>query len=211
MEANLIKWGNGEKFLSFLEDIRRDTENGLMIENGVKNTGKFLQVLQVPQVKGQGFPAYDPRVAKAMGVTFCTSLKGADHTSGLAILGRQARAGIDYGEFTQNFKKVELSRELQIAIMLMDTLGFCYFISSNFQNIELSIRLLNAENGENLTLQDMISLGKMLLKKELDFNHTAGINFSDLIPDFFKTEPSEPTGLVWDMPSKELDEIWEKM
>ena len=99
-DAGLLAFGDGERALALLAEIRQGTPLGRLLGNGASITGKALGVRRVPAVKGQALSAYDPRSIKGTGVTYATSPQGADHTCGLTI-----RAKIDH-----------LSPEGQIAV-----------------------------------------------------------------------------------------------
>ncbi|MFX1596873.1 MAG: aldehyde ferredoxin oxidoreductase N-terminal domain-containing protein, partial [Promethearchaeota archaeon] len=113
MDSGKVKWGDTKKVFEILEEIRRDSDLGQLFGNGVVHLGKEIGYSRIPHVKGQGISGYDPRVFKAMSVTYATSPMGADHTSGAAITGRVASQHKDYGELTENEGKFDLSFELQ--------------------------------------------------------------------------------------------------
>ena len=71
---------------------------------------------------------------------------------------------------------------------------------------------LNAMYNLELTREDVINIGKNILKAELDFNAKAGI-LQDMngIPEFFRTESSEPTGLKFTFTKEELNQFWKKL
>ena len=213
MDNGEIDWGDAEKVIEILnKEIRNNTEIGKMYGNGVKNIGQLLNAKRIPQVKGQGISAYDPRVMKAMGVTFATSTMGADHTSGAAIVSRVPRQGRDYGEYLNNEHKLDLSFELQVYTAVMDSMGLCYFIGPNYENMELIANALNAMYNLNLTRKDVINIGINILKSELEFNQKAGISqeMND-VPDFFKTEKSDPHNLNFTFEKSELTTFWKRL
>ena len=76
MEGGLAKFGDGNKALELLEEVRKVTPLGRIIASGTENTGKTLGVVRVPISKGQAFPAYDPRTVKGIGVTYATTPMG---------------------------------------------------------------------------------------------------------------------------------------
>jgi len=213
MDCGKIKWGNAQKILEILDkEIRNNTELGKLYGNGVKNIGEKLNAKRVPQVKGQGISAYDPRVFKGMGVTYATSPQGADHTAGAAIAGRTANQNKDYGELTENKGKFDLSYELQLYTIVMDLMGCCYFIGPSYENMELIAYAINAMYDLNLTRDDVIDIGKKILKTEIEFNEKAGItNSTNVVPEFFRQEPSEPTGLKYTFSKEDLKSFWDKL
>ena len=213
MDCGKVSWGDADSVLNILDkQIRENTELGKLYGNGVKNIGKKLNAKRVPEIKGQGISAYDPRVFKGMGVTFATSPMGADHTSGAAIAGRVASQSKNYGDLTKNDGKLDLSFELQIYTTVLDSLGCCYFIGPSYENMEIIAAAINAMYNLNLTREDVIDIGKSILKTELAFNEKAGITKEmDDIPDFLKQEPSEPSGLKFTFTKKELHNFWKKL
>lgn len=212
MDNEKVNWGDAEKVFEILEEIRKGSEIGHLYGNGVVHLGKKFNAKRVPQVKGQGISGYDPRVFKGMSLTYATSPMGADHTSGAAIAGRVASKHKDYGELTNNKGKLELSYELQVYTAVLDSMGCCYFIGPSYENMDIIAGAINAMYGVNLTQEDVIELGKKILKSEIEFNEKAGINqeMNDL-PKFFREEPSEPTGLVYTFNKEETSKFWSKL
>jgi len=213
MDCNKIQWGDTDAVFDILDkEIRNNTDIGKLYGNGVKNIGKKLNAQRIPEIKGQGISAYDPRVFKGMGVTYATSPMGADHTSGAAIAGRVASQIKDYGELTENEGKLDLSFELQVYTTVLDSIGCCYFIGPSYENMEIVTNAINAMYNLNLTREDVINIGKQILKTELAFNEKAGItkNKND-VPEFLKLEASEPSGLKFTFTKEELHNFWEKL
>ncbi len=213
MDSGKIEWGNAQKVFEILDkEIRNNSELGKLYGNGVKNIGEKLNAKRIPQVKGQGISGYDPRVFKGMGITFATSPQGADHTAGAAIAGRTANQTKSYGELTENNGKFDLSYELQIYTIVMDSVGCCYFIGPSYENMELISLAINAMYDLNLTRDDVIEIGKNIIKIEIEFNEKAGIaqNTND-VPEFFREEPSEPTGLKYTFSKEDLKSFWDKL
>ncbi len=213
MDCRRVEWGDAEKVLKILDnEIRRNTEEGQLYGNGVKNIGDKLNAKRIPQIKGQGISAYDCRVFKAMGVTYATSPMGADHTSGAAIAGRVASQHKDYGELTKNEGKLDLSFELQIYTAILDSMGCCYFIGPSYENIEIVKSAINAMYNLNLTRKDIINIGIQIIKTELEFNDKAGITpeMND-VPEFFREQPSEPVDLKFTFDLDELKSFWNRL
>ncbi|MFX1337439.1 MAG: aldehyde ferredoxin oxidoreductase C-terminal domain-containing protein [Promethearchaeota archaeon] len=213
MDAGKIDWGDAEKVIEILDkEIRCNTKIGQFYGNGVCHLGKELNFERIPHVKGQGISAYDPRVFKAMSLTYATSPMGADHTAGAAIAGRSARTDRDYGDIYDMENKEELSFELQIYTAVLDSMGCCYFIGPSYENMEIVAKAINAMYNTKLTREDVINLGKQIIKIELEFNEKAGITqeMND-VPEFFKKESSEPTNLKFEFPKDTLTNFWSKL
>jgi len=213
MDSGKIEWGDANAVKEILgKEIRNGTEKGVIYGNGVVHAANAIGATRVPHVKGQALSAYDPRVFKAMAVTFATSPMGADHTAGAAIYGRKAYSDKDYGEVDESRMKIDLSTELQIFTAVMDSIGCCYFIGPSWRNMGYIANLLNAMHGWNLSAEDVMNWGKEIINMEIEFNKKAGLkeDTNDL-PDFFRTEPLEPTGSKFDISKEELASAWKNL
>ncbi len=212
MEAGLIKFGDAEGAINLLKEVGKGSYLGRIIGSGAAVTGKVFGVERVPVVKGQALPAYDPRAVQGIGVTYATSTMGADHTAGYAIATNILKSG-GYVDPLRTEGQVELSRNLQIATAAVDSTGMCLFIAfalldqpETFQSL---LDLLNAFYGWSLTADDVVALGKKILKIERDFNTRAGFTKEhDRLPAFFRTEKLPPHNVTFAVPDEELDTLY---
>ncbi len=212
MDNQKIAWGDAKKVFEILEEIRKNSKIGQLCGNGVCHFGFLINAKRIPQVKGQGISGYDPRVFKGMGVTYSTTPMGADHTAGAAIYGRAANKNKDYGDYNIDKGKLDLSYELQVYTTVLDSMGCCYFIGPNYENMELLALAFNAMHGTNLIAKNLIELGKNTLRMELEFNEEAGITQdSNTVPDFFREEASEPSGLKFTFSKIKLKNFWKRL
>jgi aldehyde:ferredoxin oxidoreductase len=163
-------------------------------------------------VKNQAIPAYDPRAVKGIGITYATTPMGADHTSGYSI----ATNILGVGGHVDPLKKegqIDLSRNLQIATAAVDSTGMCLFIAFPVLDspacLQALIDMINARFGIALTGDDVVGLGKYVLKTEHQYNLDAGFtNKDDRLPEFFEYEPVSPHNAVWDFTPEEIDTFW---
>jgi aldehyde:ferredoxin oxidoreductase len=213
MEAGVLPFGDGKGVIRMLkEEIAKGTPLGRLLGSGTANVGKTYGIARVPVVKNQAIPAYDPRSVKGIGITYATSTMGADHTAGYAV----ATNILNVGGHVDPLKKdgqVELSRNLQIATAAVDSTGMCIFIAFPALDIpeclSALIDMINARYGIALTGDDVVGLGKYVLKTEHEFNIAAGFNKEhDRLPEFFKLEPVAPHNAVWDFTDEEIDAFW---
>ena len=212
MDNGKVSWGDAEKVFEILGEIKKGTDLGKLYGNGVCHLGNIIMAKRIPHVKGQGISGYEPRVFKAMSVTFATSPMGADHTSGAAIAGRIANQEKDYGELTEDNGKLELSYELQIYTTVLDSMGCCYFIGPSYENMELIAGVLNAMYNVNLKRGDVITIGKNILKTEIEFNEKAGITQDkNEFPSFFRDEQSDPLDLKITFPKEDFKNFWKRL
>jgi len=212
MEAGIIKWGDADGCIALLKEIKNNNKRSLILGNGAVEVGSVLNISRVAQVKGQGLPGYDPRTFKGMGVTYITSPMGADHTAGAAIVNRTPDSDLDYGKLHTPKNKVELSKRLQIFTMILDSMGQCYFIGPNIENIPKLVKMLNARYGWDLNVVDLIEMGQKWLKIERDFNLSAGLSAIDDLPTFIQKENlSDLPDRSWDIDPKEISSFWDKL
>jgi len=213
MEAGVLNWGDGKEVCRILrEEIAKGTPLGRIIGNGAGSVGKAYGLERVPVVKNQAIPAYDPRAIKGMAITYSTSTMGADHTAGYAVATNILGVGGNVDPL-KNEGQVELSRNLQIATAAIDSTGMCLFIAfaalDDEKCLPALIDLINARFDIALTGDDVVNLGKYILKTERAFNQAAGFtNLDDRLPEFFYTEPLPPHNLVVDFTGEEIDSFW---
>jgi len=213
MEGGLLPWGDGVEVLRILKDeIAKGTPMGRLFGGGSEVVGRACGVRRVPIVKHQSIPAYDPRSVKGIGITYATTTMGADHTSGYTI----ATNILGCGGHVDPLKKdgqIDLSRNLQIATASVDSTGMCVFVAfavlDSADCFQALLDLINARYGINLTGDDVVGLGKYVLKTEHQFNLDAGMtNKDDRLPEFFELERVPPHNAIWDFTPEEIDSFW---
>ncbi len=214
MEAGVLPFGAGKQAIQLLDhDIRDGTPLGRILGAGAGLVGRIYGLTRVPVVKNQGIPAYDPRSVKGIGITYATSTMGADHTAGYTV----ATNILNIGGHIDPLKKdgqVELSRRMQIASAAVDSTGLCLF--SAFAALDVPeclpavADMIGARFGISLEIEDVVGLGRYVLKTERDFNVRAGFTKEhDRLPEFFEHEPLPPHGTVWDFTPQEIDAFWD--
>ncbi|MEW6360473.1 MAG: aldehyde ferredoxin oxidoreductase C-terminal domain-containing protein [Planctomycetota bacterium] len=213
MEGGVIKFGDAKGAIKLLKEVGKGTPLGRIIGCGAKVVGEAFGVARVPIVKGQAMPAYDPRAAKGIGVTYATSTMGADHTAGYSISANVLGVGGKVDPLKPE-GQVELSRNLQIATAALDSTGLCLFVAfcvlDEPKALQAICDMLAAHTGKKFTTNDFVELGKKVLRAERDFNKRAGFtNLDDRLPDFFKTEKLPPHNAVFDVPDKKLDRVFD--
>lgn len=200
MEAGAIPWGDGEAAVQLIQEMMDGTERGRILGNGTDAAGKYFGVERIPTTKGQTLAAYDPRGLKGTGVTYATSPMGADHTAGNVL-------GVP-GDPADKEGKVELSRNMQVAMALIDTLGMCIFTSFVFEkpeNIQVLADIVASKFGGEWDIERLMGLGAQALSLEKQFNRLAGFtDKDDRLPGFMYTEPLPETGNIFDIDEEEL-------
>ncbi len=214
MEAGVLSFGDGKELCRILkEEIGKGTPLGRIIGNGASAVGRIYGITRVPVVKDQAIPAYDPRAIKGIGITYATSTQGADHTMGYTIATNILGVGGQVDPLSKE-GQVELSRNLQIATAAIDSTGMCLFIAfaalDDSACLPALIDMINARFATQLTADDVVNLGKNILKIEHGFNSAAGFtNKDDRLPEFFNEEPLSPHNVVWDISDETIDTFWD--
>ncbi len=203
-QAGLLDYGDGGRALELIAEIRAGSPLGRILGNGAAATGRILGVERVPVVKGQAMSAYDPRAIKGTGVTYATTPQGADHTCGLTI-----RADVAH---LDPKGQAELSRGAQINMAGYDTLGACLFAGFGLGAAppETLAALLRARYGWDVDADILQHLGRETLKLEREFNRQAGFTSADdRLPEWMTREPLPPHNAVFDVPTEDLDAVFD--
>ncbi len=212
MEGGLIEFGDKEGALALFEDIAKGTPLGRILGQGVEATAKAFGIYRVPTVKGQSMPAYEPRAIKGIGVTYATTTMGADHTAGYTIAPEIAGVGGKVDPMTTE-GKADLSLTFQAATAFIDSTGYCLFIAFPILDIpegwEGMAESVAGVMGMDITGEDVIAIGKEVLKMERLFNERAGFTAQDdRLPEFMRYEPLPPHDTVWDVSDEALDQVY---
>lgn len=213
MEGGYLKLGDDKGAIELMKEIGKGSPIGRIIGNGAAFTGQAFGTERVPVVKKQALPAYDPRSVKGQGVTYATTPMGADHTAGYAVTSNI----LGIGGVVDPLKKegqVELSRNLQIATAVLDSLGFCIFVAFAILDDETAFpevaNMINSKYNTNFDINEILESGKEILRLEKSFNERAGITKAqDRLPEFFKEEPVAPHNVTFDITDEELDKTLE--
>ncbi len=212
MEAGYLEWGDGKKALEVLKEVYKNSLIGRIIGSGCVTCARIFGVNRVPQVKGQGLPAYDPRACKGIGVTYATSPMGADHTAGYAVAPSILKVGGDADPLAKE-GQVELSRDLQFITAFFDCTGLCIFttfaIFSKEGAMGLVYDMIDKRLGLRFDDEKAMEMGKEIIKMEVDFNKRAGFSeFSNDLPEFFKKEAFPPHGTIFDVEGDKIKGIF---
>ena len=212
MEAGVAKFGDAQAAINLVKEVGKGTPLGRILGCGAGLTGKVFGVERVPVVKNQAMPAYDPRGVQGIGVTYATTTQGADHTAGYAVTANILGVGGKVDALKPE-GQIELSRNLQIATAAIDSTGMCLFIAFAIldqpETFQALLDLLGSFGGQKLTGDDVVGLGKSILKMEREFNTKAGFTKEmDRLPDYFKKEKLPPHNVTFMVTDSELDQVY---
>ncbi|RLD05214.1 MAG: aldehyde ferredoxin oxidoreductase [Chloroflexi bacterium] len=212
MDGGQLEFGDTEGALKLFDEIREGTALGRVLGQGVEATAKAFGVYRVPTVKGQSMPAYEPRAIKGIGVTYATTVMGADHTAGYTIAPEIAGVGGKVDPL-DNTDKGALSLTFQAATAFIDSTGYCLFIAFPILDIPDGwagmAESVAGVTGLDITGDDVLAIGKEILKKERLFNEAAGFTAADdRLPEFMRNEALPPHNVKWDMEDEVLDSVF---
>jgi len=212
MEGGLLEFGDSEGALKLFDEIRNKTPLGRILAQGVEATAKAFGVHRVPTVKGQSMPAYSPRSVKGIGVTYATTPMGADHTAGYTIAPEMAGVSGKVDPLADEGKG-DLSLTFQAATAFIDTTGYCLFIAFPILDIAKGwtgmADTVAGVTGMAISGDDIIPMGKEILKIERLFNEKAGFtSVDDRLPEFMLEEKLPPHDTVWTITDEELDKVY---
>ena len=205
MDAGYKKFEDGQAAIEMLEEIGRGTEMGKVLGDGPAAVGRRFNHLRIPAVKNQSIAAYDPRAMQGNGVTYATSPMGADHTAG-NVIGQYMSGKLDP---VKPEGQVKASRNAQIAMAAMDSIGLCILAAVALEAPEAGaafLKALSAKLGTPLGSDAIPQLGIRTLQAEREFNRKAGFtNKDDRLPEFFYKEALPPHNTVFAVKDEDLD------
>ena len=141
-------------------------------------------------VKGQEFPAYDPRGIQGIGLAYATSNRGACHLRGYTI----ASEILGIPEKTDPLEsegKAELVKAFQDVTAAVDSSGLCVFTTFAWTLEDIALQINAACEGD-WTTDKLLEVGERIWNMERDFNLAAGLTGKD---------DTLPKRLIKDMPA----------
>jgi aldehyde:ferredoxin oxidoreductase len=141
-------------------------------------------------VKGQEFPAYDPRGIQGMGLTYATSNRGACHlrsyTVSSEVLGIPVKTDPHVSE-----GKAGLVKAFQDATGVVDSTGLCLFTTFAWGMNDIQPQV-QAACGDEFTLEALATLGERVWNLERSYNLRAGLTAKDdTLPKRLTTEAAK--------------------
>ena len=146
-------------------------------------------------VKGQEFPAYDPRGIQGMGLTYATANRGACHlrsyTVSSEILGIPEKT-----DPLVTDGKAGLVKAFQDATSAVDSSGLCVFTTFAWTLEDIAPQIDSACEGE-WSVEALLEVGERIWNLERQFNNSAGFTAADdrlperLMKDAAKSGPAK--------------------
>lgn len=181
-----LHFGSGEALVRMTEATAYREGFGDELAEGSKRMSEKFQHPEVFMgVKGQEFPAYDPRGFQGMGVAYATCNRGACHlrawTPGLETSGKvDPHATEGKAEWVANEQNCTTSH---------DATGICLFTGSGAP-LEDIVACTAAATGIPYTLSDFVKIGERTWNLERLWNMKAGLTAKDdTLPSRLLHEP----------------------
>ena len=192
-----LEWGDHAGMAQVTSKIALREGIGDKLAGGAARTAVAFGHPEISMtVKGQEFPAYDPRGLKGMGVGYATSNRGACH---LRAYTPAAELGVmPFGSLKVDpleWKgKGELAKVFQDVHAVSDSLDLCKF-SAFAVGMDEYTQQFNAVTGLDYSTDEMLECGERIYNLERYYNNLAGHGAgSDYLPKRFLDEPSTMPG-----------------
>lgn len=173
-----LNFGSAEALTTMAELVGKGEGFGKILGLGSKRLcEKYGHPELSMSVKGQEFPAYDPRGIQGMGLTYATSNRGACHlrsyTVASEILGIPEKTDPLVTE-----GKAGLVKAFQDATAAVDSSGLCVFTTFAWTLEDFYPQIDAACEGE-WTLERLAETGERIWNMERQFNMAAGFTAKD--------------------------------
>lgn len=186
-----LKFGSADALVRMVEATAYREGFGDEIAEGSKRMGaKFRHPEVFMGVKGQEFPAYDPRGFQGMGIAYATCNRGACHLRAWTP-GPESSGEMD--PHTPEGKSEWVVHE-QNRSTAHDNTGVCMFVGAAGGPLESLVPCTAAATGTAYTIDDFVTIGERTWNLERLFNLKAGLSKADdTLPKRLLEEP-HPTG-----------------
>ena len=173
-----FKFGSAEALAKAAEWVSKGEGFGKDLAMGSKRMcEKYGHPELSMSVKGQEFPAYDPRGIQGIGLAYATSNRGACHLRGYTI----ASEILGIPEKTDPLEsegKAGLVKAFQDATAAVDSTGLCVFTTFAWTLEDIAPQVNAACEGE-WSADYMLEVGERIWNMERDFNMAAGLTGKD--------------------------------
>ena len=173
-----LKFGSAEAFVAITEQFVSGEGFAKDLGLGSKRlTEKYGRPELSMTVKGQEFPAYDPRGIQGIGLAYATSNRGACHLRGYTIASEVLGIPVKT-ELNDTDGKPELVKAFQDATALVDSAGLCVFTTFAWGMDNIAPQIDAACEGD-WSVENCLEAGERIWNMERLFNEAAGFTADD--------------------------------
>ena len=173
-----LTFGNAEAFVAIAEQM---CQGGAFSEDLGLGSKRLCEKYGKPDlsmtVKGQEFPAYDPRGIQGIGLNYATSNRGACHLRGYTIASEVLGIPVKT-ELNDTDGKPELVKAFQDATALVDSSGLCIFTTFAWGMDNIAPQIDAACEGD-WSVENCLETGERIWNMERLFNEAAGFTADD--------------------------------
>jgi aldehyde:ferredoxin oxidoreductase len=191
-----LKFGSAEALVAVTELLVTGEGFGKDLGMGSKRLcDKYKRPELSMTVKGQEFPAYDPRGIQGIGLAYATSNRGACHLRGYTVASEVLGIPVKTEQGDAEGKP-ELVKAFQDATALVDSAGLCIFTTFAWGMDNIAPQIDAACEGD-WSVEGCLEVGERIWNMERIFNQAAGFTADDdklpkrLMEEAIKSGPTE--------------------
>ena len=191
-----LRFGNAKALVQAVEAVITGEGFGADLGLGSKRLcEKYKDPDLSMSVKGQEFPAYDPRGIQGIGLNYATSNRGACHLRGYTIASEILGIPVKT-EQTETDGKPELVKAFQDATALVDSAGICIFTTFAWGMENIAPQIDAACEGD-WSVERCLEVGERIWNMERQYNNAAGFTSDDdtlpkrLLKEAIKSGPTK--------------------
>lgn len=182
-------WGDASRLVGWVQDTAYRRGFGVELGLGSRRlAAKCGRPELAMQVKGMEIPAYDPRGAQGMALSYATSNRGGCHMRGYMIMPEILGHPVFLDRFA-TAGKPEIVALFQDIAAVVDSAILCRFLQFAM-GISSFSEMLRTVTGLDYSDEELLAAGRRIYTLERLFNNRAGFTRADdtLPPRFFQEE-----------------------
>jgi aldehyde:ferredoxin oxidoreductase len=182
-------WGDAGKLVGWVQDTAYLRGVGAELALGSKRlAARHGRPELAMQVKGMEIPAYDPRGAQGMALSYATSGRGGCHMRAYMIMPEILGNPVFLDRFS-TAGKPEIVALFQDIAAVVDSAVLCRFLQFAM-GISTFSEMLRTVTGLDFSDEELMTMGRRIYTLERLFNNRAGFSRADdtLPPRFFNEE-----------------------
>ncbi|MCU0237711.1 MAG: aldehyde ferredoxin oxidoreductase family protein [Acidobacteria bacterium] len=184
-----LDWGDAGSLAGWVADTAHRRGFGAELALGSKRlAARFGRPELAMQVKGMEIPAYDPRGAQGMALSYATSSRGGCHMRAYMIMPEVLGNPVFLDRFA-TAGKPEIVALFQDIAAVVDSGVLCRFLQFAM-GLSTFSEMLRTVTGLDFSEEELLAVGRRIYTQERLFNNRAGFTRADdtLPPRFFQEE-----------------------